>query len=201
MGPHGSGKSTLLASIDAELRDKFSLVIAVRPNQIDEPSRPVVDRRCLVLPGDLCRHRWREVSRWISRVPRDADRGSVCLVVDGIEQLGPLQRWWIRRRIVRAEQCLLATAHRPMAGLVILLSTQPCGRRLRQLTDWLLRDVDEVVRQTVWRHLKGADLDRVQDVREFWFELYDVVQSIDGRTAIDSVPTDIPGSASTGELS
>ena len=140
VGPHGSGKSTLLADLIAELRQQGRAVHYVAVG----PQRAISAR-----PAKLC-------------------RGDV-LTVDGFDQLGWWDRWWIARRC-RASRCgLVVTSHRLLA-MPILVRTAPNLVTVQRLVDVLTKGVRNVVTTS---DIAASYVKHNGNVREIFFDLYD----------------------------
>jgi energy-coupling factor transporter ATP-binding protein EcfA2 len=98
------------------------------------------------------------------------------LIVDGAEQLwrGDLGR--LLRRIGRRGQSVLATSHAPLRGMPVLRETETDGDLVQSLTQSLLAHASPHVIEVVQQELCKQDWSTLTNVRDFWFDLYDVVQ-------------------------
>lgn len=163
VGPHGSGKTTLLHSLDRQLRDAY---VQVARLQLSAPRSSS--------PLDRWRHRRRWASAALERQSGLADRG--LLIIDGLEQLWRPDRRRLLRRLRRQDQTLLATSHTPLGGMAALHRTDVDGQIVAALTDRLLAEAPPAVTKMVRRELQRQDWSRLTNVRELWFDLYDLVQ-------------------------
>ncbi len=151
IGPHGSGKSTLLAS----------LLPALREWQIRHVRLNTTHRR---FPNAALRLLG---SGWL-------------LAIDGFEQIGPVQRWRVKRHCRRTGCGLLITAHRSM-GLPLLHDTRvtpaTAANIIRELlpagSEQTLAGFDVSARL---RHHRGS-------LRDVLFELYDRWEACDSPAA------------------
>ena len=164
VGPHGSGKTTLLHSLTPALREQFSPVDLLRLGGCD--SSRLTDRIRHTLGVD---HQVR--SRLVS-----AQRCGL-LVIDGGEQLSGWQWRRLIRRVGRGGPALLATSHRPLPGIEVLYRTGLDAKLIQRLTERLLQDVPPEIASPARVELECRDLDAISNLREFWFELYDLLQS------------------------
>ena len=167
VGPHGSGKSTLLQTLWPDLSARYAEIDWVQTHACDRPglvSRWSHRRRCDVTA--------------LSRPDRLAEGG--LLVVDGIEQISTACRWRLIRRLRKKRQSLLATSHRPMTGLKTLYRTEVTPRLILTLTRRLMDDAPDDLIDGVMGNLCERDLTVLKNVRELWFDLYDVVETADG---------------------
>jgi hypothetical protein len=144
VGPHGSGKSTLLAAL--------------------EPSLVAVGRcvHTVVLRASQ-HHLPRGFLSWALSSP------AALVIVDGYEQLGRLDRAWLKHCCRRAAAGLLVTTH-ATAGLPTLLRLTPDLSLVRQLAAALSERAATPV--------TAADVDACfachgSNVREVFFDLYD----------------------------
>lgn len=98
VGPHGVGKTTLLLSLAERLQAEGQSV------------------RTLLLNEDSTPHAWRNAL--------DGDHlASVVLLIDGIEQMSPIQ-WWRFRRATRNARTIVGTSHH-IGRLPLLLELRP----------------------------------------------------------------------------
>ncbi len=167
VGPHGSGKTTLLRSLVPLLEKEFAVVHLLRLGGCESTA---------------LRPRWqharqvdRDIARETQRIASAAGQHGL-LVIDGAEQISS----WQRRRLLRASRrhgfAILATSHQPLSGMDVLFRTRLDAKLIWELTMQLLGDVPQEVAAIVLATLGHRDLDRISNLREFWFELYDVVQ-------------------------
>jgi hypothetical protein len=163
VGAHGSGKTTLLHSLRPMLRDVFSEIKNVQ----------------LSAPSSVCRLARRQHARRAAKqlYSRQAQlrRGGL-LVVDGAEQLWRLDLAWLLRKAKRRGQAVLATSHRPVLGMTILHETKVTRGLVSSLTESLLAEASPRVAKIVRAELSRQDWSTLTNVRDLWFELYDVVQ-------------------------
>ncbi|QDU36927.1 NACHT domain protein [Maioricimonas rarisocia] len=89
VGPHGSGKTTLMDELATHLEQRGSTIHRCRFNLTDHPAT------------------WTNLRTAVRDIPEDA-----LLLLDGAEQLGPLQWHWLMRRS-RHLPGLVITTHRP----------------------------------------------------------------------------------------
>jgi hypothetical protein len=147
VGPHGSGKSALLAAL--------------------LPAIERAGRRTLLI----------ELHDGRRRLPQDFRRAAdsdcpTLVVVDGYEQLGLWQRWWLKRFCRRRGLGLLLTAHAPV-GLPELAHTSATPELAQQ-----------IVAQLQGHHpsrITPADVtqrfgDHGGNLREMLFDLYDLYE-------------------------
>ena len=148
VGPHGSGKSTMLYTLAPALE------LAGRPVVFYTLHRS--ERR---LPIDRAQTR-----AWDSRTQ---------VIVDGYEQLGWLQRSWLRRKCLAQRTGLLVTAHRCM-GLPLLWHTTTS-------TDLAWQIVTRLLDRPNCDCISRADVEEAYrtnqgDVRETLMALYDLFE-------------------------
>lgn len=163
LGPHGTGKSTLLHSLGPILSQAFTQMTSLQlfaPTSLGYFSR--------------CEHSWRIGKTVRLQQSQLADGG--LLVIDGAEQLGRLALAGILRRAKHRQQTILATSHSPIRGFTILHETTVDDKLIRELTECLIESVPGEVSELVRKQLGQRDLSKLSNVREWWFELYDVVQ-------------------------
>jgi hypothetical protein len=128
----------------------------------------------LSAPLDRFKHSRRSAGIVLQNQARLGRRG--LLIVDGLEQLWRSDRARLRRRMTRRNQTLLATSHAPLAGLTTLHRTSIDGELVASLTESLMVGASPAVTKVVHRELRRQDWSRLTNVRELWFELYDIVQ-------------------------
>ena len=163
VGAHGSGKTTLIHSLRTVLRDAFADVEDV---QLSGPPSVATLARC--------QHARRVAKQMYSRQNR-LPRGGL-LVVDGAEQLSRPGLAWLLRKAKRRGQAVLATSHWPVRGMTVLHETEVTGALVSSLTESLLAEASPKVAKIVRTELGRQDWSTLTNVRDLWFELYDVVQ-------------------------
>ena len=167
VGQHGSGKSTLVASLEHRVRDRFENV----------------QRICLVQPEinsrlSALRHGF-HVAKTVhsvasERTPQECKH--FLIIVDGAEQMLTWTRWRFLSRIRRSGVACLLTSHRPLVQVPVLFKTQVTAELVTQLSMNQVRKSSPLVRELVRQDLSLRDLETVNNLRDYWFELYDVVQ-------------------------
>lgn len=162
VGPHGTGKSTLLMTLMPRLRETFADVELVSLHA-PPPQASWIAR---------LRHR-RGLARRVLERSHSATPGGV-VVVDGIEQLGRLGTRTLHRIAERRRLGVLATSHRDIRRWTTLFRTRLHPALVSRLTDSLLAGSTDAVADAVRASLVARDLATVHNLREFWFELYDV---------------------------
>jgi energy-coupling factor transporter ATP-binding protein EcfA2 len=168
VGPHGSGKTTLLYTLMPFLISAFQSdgLAQVRRMQLTTPLVNTAWTRF--------RHARESVHAAVDCL-RALEPGSL-LVIDGVEQLRSRDLRSLLRKSQRRDVFLLATSHARVAGLSILHQTTVDVMLIQMLADRLLEDASPSVVEIVSRELQGRDLDECTNVRDLWFELYDIVQ-------------------------
>lgn len=166
IGPHGSGKTTLLYSLLPTLGRHFEPIVTIRLS-------------CPVANGFRS---WSQEARknatTIFSQQAELTRGGL-LVVDGLEQLSCAARLRMRSTARRHRHWVLGTSHRPLAGFTELCRTGVTRPLIESLAESLLADADAPVAARIRQELKGRDLDRVVNLRDLWFEMYDVVAKME----------------------
>ncbi|QDT04077.1 hypothetical protein K227x_24650 [Rubripirellula lacrimiformis] len=168
VGPHGTGKSTLLTGLVDMLRPQFPAIASV---QLCNPE----------CTGWLRRHRHRRSAARTAREAQTSLASGGWLIVDGAEQLS--RQSWSRlcRRICHRGQTLLATSHQPLPGAIELHRTGNSAELIRSLTDDLIAGatmpIAPATRNQIDGELRARQLAGVTNVRDLWFDLYDIVQS------------------------
>ena len=145
------------------LRDAFADVEDV---QLSGPPSVAVFARC--------QHARRLAKQVYSR-QACLPRGGL-LVVDGAEQLWRPGLAWLLRRAKRRGQAVLATSHWPVRGMTVLHKTEVTSALVFSLTESLLAEASPKVAKIVRTELGRQDWSTLTNVRDLWFELYDVVQ-------------------------
>lgn len=164
VGPHGSGKSTLLQTLRPVLQQRYPAVGWVRLTAAVSLPPWSRLRRCLT-DADV-----------IGKKRRGLRPGGL-LVVDGLEQLHAAGRFRLRASLRGAGCDLLATSHRPLAGYATLFRTRITAAIVRELTESLVATASPAVQAAVGRSLQRLDAGRIDNLRDYWFELYDVVET------------------------
>ena len=164
-GPHGTGKTTLLRSIEPDLRIAFSTVLTTR------------------LTSET-RHRWRDVVSLVDAAEAPAD-DTVCLIVDGFEQLPPWDRLRLLQRLRQRKQVsLIVTCHRSPRWIQPCWTTRWDAEIARFLTREKLVDIPAPSRDELLSIFESRIRDNVQpagNLRDLWFELYDEYEMIKNR--------------------
>lgn len=188
VGDHGTGKSTLLATLLPELQGHYSRVAKVL---LHAPGRRDVDHSLdgsgltasSESGGAGVYARLRNVCTcWnsISAVTKDLPPGSL-LVVDGLEQLDVLSRQRLLIHARRRKLSILATSHLAVRGFRVVYRSSVSAELVTRLTDRLLAGAPAGVDAAVRRELQSGRLDSVSNVRDLWFELYDLVAELHSR--------------------
>ncbi|MEX0642300.1 MAG: hypothetical protein WD468_06340 [Pirellulales bacterium] len=173
VGPHGSGKSTLLEALKPALHDAGCAVNAIS----------LRDGQRWLPRGSLSKqvnYVWHAQSPSDGRgnnatLPRPSPGAqgratpSTVLIIDGYEQLGWLQRMWLKLRCRRDSFGLLVTSHSP-TGLPTLITLAPDLSLVQQLVATLCgRTATRVTPADVAASHAG----RGSNVRDTFFDLYD----------------------------
>lgn len=174
VGPHGSGKSTLIEDLLPTLRSRFAQLDRVK--LCAPPADPVTRLPRLLGRPLIVRRHHRQASATVSASLSDRGPGSL-LVIDGIEQLNGWGRRRILRQAARRRSAVLATSHRRLPGLPVIFRTRLFPELITHLTGELLYDASPAIRRAVTDELASRDLTKLENLREFWFELYDVAES------------------------
>ena len=165
VGEHGSGKSTLVQSLLPRLHDRFC---EVRTIQTHAPTA-----------NDLL-SRWaqrRKMAAAVFRMAKSlAPKG--LMVVDGIEQLSLVSQLRLMLIARKNEHFVLATSHRDLWPFATLFRTRVTPALINDLTAALLADSPDDLRCAVQSELQKRPLTRLQNVRELWFDLYDVAETL-----------------------
>ena len=164
IGPHGSGKSTLLQTLLPELRRRFGSIEHVQTHACSTES-------------------WRARSAHSRQISRETherliklDRGGL-LVIDGIEQMSFLGRKRLIRLARQNGQSVLGTSHHPIRPFKSIFQTTVTDRLVYVLTESLLARSPDGLSQSVLAELGRRDLSRLSNVRNLWFDLYDLAQT------------------------
>lgn len=163
VGAHGSGKSTLLHSLRPAISKVFNEIEYV------QLSAPRSDRFL-----DRSANASRAANQLYAQQAQLPHGG--LLVVDGAEQLWRLDLAWLLRKAKRYGQAVLATSHFPVGSMTILHETKVTSGLVLSLTESLLTEASPGVAKIVRSELAKQDWSTLTNVRDLWFELYDVVQ-------------------------
>ena len=168
VGPHGSGKTSLIHSLLPHLKEAF---------EIDGCSQVHQLQLTMPLESDLwARFKHRRCARDAVNEVLAGLPGGGLLVVDGIEQLCNRDQKKLIQKTQRQNIFLLATSHQPVCKMGILYQTAVDVMLINSLVNGLLKDASPQVVEIVAAELEKRDLARLTNVRDLWFELYDIVQ-------------------------
>lgn len=176
VGPHGSGKTTLLCTLLPYLVSAFEEAKGCQ-KQGEGQGKVRVIQLTTPLDGSFWtrgKHA-RDSARLAVGCLGELSRGSL-LVIDGVEQIKLRELKRIARMVRKRGLFLLATSHVGLANLAVLHQTEVDGMLIRSLADHLLAGAPCSVGQIVLAELERRDLCMLTNVRELWFELYDIVQ-------------------------
>ena len=153
IGPHGSGKSTLVQTLVPHLQAAGR---TVEVHAHHSPSLSAGSSRLAI--GQANATHWNSATQ---------------IVIDGYEQLGWLQRTWLKWQCRRHRAGLLATAHNDV-GLPQLWRTEASAEMTRRIVTRLLGEAD-----APW--LQSVEIERLfaanrGNVREVLFGLYDLYE-------------------------
>lgn len=172
VGPHGTGKSTLLDSLDPHLRQRFVSIVRIALHSCQ--ARGWIER------SRHARARWSGLADQLASL----EQGSL-MVIDGAEQLSALRRkqiaWIARRR----KAAILATAHSPLGRWQVLHQTTVSRELVQTLTRKLVGTASPAVVQRVEQVLSQCDWITLENVRDFWFELYETVAPLVDSSSIE----------------
>lgn len=174
VGPHGSGKSTLLHTLMPALEARFHSVSVLRLTGSTETRFVQLWRKRFVVNRQVRSFRMAERD---SSAMDSLARRSRMWIIDGAEQI---PRWqqrgllhWCRRRGL----AVLATSHTPLPGMHVLYRTELSAHLIAGLTAELVEQSRPEISSLVQAELQHRELDRVTNLRDLWFEMYDVVQT------------------------
>lgn len=163
VGPHGTGKSTLVHTFLSKLQRSYPKVAF---HQLaNDPSVGFFKRWSQRIRSG------KRIREELSALPNDG-----LLIVDGWEQLTIPSRWRIARSAASRKVTLLATSHRRLPGWTLLHETTTTPKLIRSLADDLLNDSPHEIRKMIDGHLKTRRLVPTTNVRDLWFEMYDLVE-------------------------
>lgn len=163
VGPHGSGKSTLLQTLRPFLDQAFTEIENIRLSAAG---------------SDRLRDRYghlRLATKRLFELQNRLPSGGL-LVVDGAEQLWRFHLARLNRIARRRGQAVLATSHSPIGGMPVLYRTVITPELVIALTEKLLAETTPGVARVVRAELGRREWSRLTNVRDLWFDLYDVVQ-------------------------
>ena len=104
-----------------------------------------------------------------------ASRTGTLIVVDGIEQLGRADRWWLRHHTMKKNKFILATSHHDLTGFTTLYSTAVSRPLVQHLSQRLVQDSHHRIAQIVDEAIDNREITPGTNVRNLWFDLYDIV--------------------------
>lgn len=167
VGPHGSGKTTLLHQLVSE-----------RPDWVQP-------RAWLQLVRDP------EETRLQRIVTRAKDTWAVCraagklpagqmLVVDGAEQIPAPVRFLMLLGARVFRRSLVITSHHPLPGVHVLYRTEVTPELIRALLE---EKISQRHAARVESYLQTVELSKIDNVRDLWSQLYEVVSTTTVREA------------------
>ena len=165
VGEHGSGKSTLIQTLLPRLHDRFCDVRTIQTHA------PTADD----LASRLAQRR--KTSAAVIRTAKSLAPSGL-MIVDGLEQLSLASRFRLMHIARSSQQFVLATSHRELWPFATLFRTQVTSDLINDLTEALVADQPDVLRRAVQRELQTRPLTTLQNVRELWFDLYDVAETL-----------------------
>lgn len=163
MGPHGTGKSTLLHTFLPKLQRSFEKVSFHQLT--NDPSQGFRARLA---------ERFRAGKRIRQSLLDLPPEG--LLIVDGWEQMTWSSRWRVAKSSMTRKVTLLVTSHHRMPGWTLLHETKSTPKLIRSLAGDLLSDSPHEIRKMVDSHLKDRRLLPTTNIRDLWFEMYDMVE-------------------------
>ncbi|MCC9602375.1 hypothetical protein LOC67_17635 [Stieleria sp. JC731] len=163
LGPHGTGKSTLLHTFLPKLQRSFPRVAFEQIN--NDPSLGMIGRLKERLRAS------KRIRKELRSLPREG-----LLIVDGLEQLFRLSRMRILKTAATKKITLLATSHQRMAGWNVIHETKPTQKLIQSLAGDLLQETSFEIRKMVDSRLKDCRVTPKTNVRDLWFEMYDLVE-------------------------
>ncbi|WP_372716257.1 ATP-binding protein [Novipirellula sp.] len=184
VGPHGSGKSTLIRELVPRLSSHFAKVVEI---QLHQPEHHYLTSPQTLSPENASTRGWFSASaerlihscrmaKWVAAKQREA-RPNGLLIIDGLEQLS----WWsvdrIRRRAKRWGQTVLATSHRQHRGFATLRNTTLDADQIIALTQSLIASLATSEQTQVRRELDRRSLGPQTNLRDLWFDLYDLIET------------------------
>ena len=174
VGPHGSGKSTLLQTLMPRLQHRFPRIERMQTHAFAAAAKAGTVRS-LAQWSSIRMHRRQNSQLAIERC-QDLPRCGL-LVVDGIEQLGVFGRQRLLRACRDRQQTVLATCHRAVGRLPVLYRTGVSAALISRLTESQLKHARPEIADAVRKELGRQDLTKLDNLRELWFDLYDVAET------------------------
>lgn len=158
VGPHGTGKSTFLNEFLSRFQEQSKRIHAVTLRD---------KQRCLP----------QEFRESLAHPDHDT-----IAVVDGYEQLGVPDRFFLRFFHFRRRCGLLLTSHRRIPGIPVLLKTKPDFRTLLEVVDFLLRDIKTASPrfEVSQEELRNLFQQHKGNLRMVLLSLYDRYEDFDG---------------------
>ncbi|NNE00804.1 MAG: hypothetical protein HKN47_26110 [Pirellulaceae bacterium] len=172
VGQHGTGKTTLLHTLANELDIHFDAIEWVQLHAATDRSFATRLRQY----RQNTKHLWHchaRLRKWPGQSKRQL------LIVDGLEQLNG----WTRRRMIQTANrwghTVLATCHHRIPTMATLFQTATQSSVIERLTDELIAQSPADLQNVIRTELLRRDLTTVENVRELWFDLYDLVADFD----------------------
>ena len=175
VGPHGSGKSTLIRALVSQLEKQFSKLVEIQLHNPPElsPQQPVRGLLGCIFGRPI--HK-RQMRICVARQQTTLNGGGL-LVIDGLEQLSWFAVVAIRLRARHRGQTVLATSHRSHRGFAVLRNTTLDAGKIIALTESLIASIAESEQTLVRRELDRRSLGPQTNLRDLWFDLYDLIET------------------------
>ena len=171
IGPHGTGKTTLLCTLAPYLEASFDFTLTVRLHAPHTKNPHINNWRARIANR---RQNAKLVHDAIQRLR--AGSGRTLLIIDGLEQLSWRARWWTMWSASSTGARILATSHHPTPRFQIVHQTWTDSPTIKRLTSQLTADQSNEIQATVNEALSRRELTPDTNVRDLWFELYDLVE-------------------------
>ena len=163
IGPHGTGKTTLLHTLRERFATMYEEIAFLKLDGSEQANwYQFAYRRA---------HNAKCVFSALSKL----SQGDL-LILDGCEQLDSLSRSLILLKARKRCVTVLATSHRPLRGMNVIYETRLHPMLIKALVAHLLIPVSDEIREKVNSWVEATDLNSVSNLRDFWFELYDLIQ-------------------------